>query len=85
MIELYLFINLNSFNFSLKNSIRHNLSLHSKFLKIQNEDNKSCWWVVNKSVPLNSNKKPKTIKDTQAKLKAKKENKKTSKKVSKLL
>ncbi|KAK2557953.1 Forkhead box protein O [Acropora cervicornis] len=31
-----------------KNSIRHNLSLHSKFVRVQNEGNgKSSWWMVN--------------------------------------
>ncbi|KAH3729679.1 forkhead box protein O-like [Dreissena polymorpha] len=31
-----------------KNSIRHNLSLHSRFMRIQNEGTgKSSWWVIN--------------------------------------
>ncbi|XP_063807978.1 forkhead box protein O1 [Pseudophryne corroboree] len=31
-----------------KNSIRHNLSLHSKFVRVQNEGTgKSSWWVLN--------------------------------------
>lgn len=31
-----------------KNSIRHNLSLHSKFIRVQNEGNgKSSWWMLN--------------------------------------
>uniref|UniRef100_A0AAV2JM13 Fork-head domain-containing protein n=1 Tax=Knipowitschia caucasica TaxID=637954 RepID=A0AAV2JM13_KNICA len=31
-----------------KNSIRHNLSLHSRFLKVQNEGSgKSSWWMLN--------------------------------------
>ncbi|XP_023649863.2 forkhead box protein O4-like [Paramormyrops kingsleyae] len=31
-----------------KNSIRHNLSLHSKFLRVQNEaSGKSSWWTLN--------------------------------------
>jgi len=31
-----------------KNSIRHNLSLHSRFVRVQNENNgKSSWWMVN--------------------------------------
>lgn len=31
-----------------KNSIRHNLSLHSRFVKVQNEgQGKSSWWMVN--------------------------------------
>ncbi|XP_029282471.1 forkhead box protein O3a [Cottoperca gobio] len=31
-----------------KNSIRHNLSLHSRFVKVQNEGTgKSSWWIVN--------------------------------------
>lgn len=34
--------------FFLQNSIRHNLSLHSKFKRIQNEGTgKSSWWVIN--------------------------------------
>lgn len=31
-----------------KNSIRHNLSLHSKFMKVQHEvTGKSSWWMIN--------------------------------------
>ncbi|KAB7501392.1 Forkhead box protein O [Armadillidium nasatum] len=31
-----------------KNSIRHNLSLHNRFMRMQNEDTgKSSWWVLN--------------------------------------
>ncbi|KAJ8266469.1 hypothetical protein GJAV_G00130780 [Gymnothorax javanicus] len=31
-----------------KNSIRHNLSLHNKFLRVNNEStNKSSWWILN--------------------------------------
>uniref|UniRef100_A0A8C5QYK1 Forkhead box O3 n=1 Tax=Leptobrachium leishanense TaxID=445787 RepID=A0A8C5QYK1_9ANUR len=31
-----------------KNSIRHNLSLHSRFIRVQNEGSgKSSWWVIN--------------------------------------
>ncbi|KAL5457370.1 hypothetical protein EMCRGX_G034619 [Ephydatia muelleri] len=31
-----------------KNSVRHNLSLHSRFVKVQNESSgKSSWWTVN--------------------------------------
>jgi len=31
-----------------KNSIRHNLSLHNRFMRIQNEGTgKSSWWVIN--------------------------------------
>lgn len=31
-----------------KNSIRHNLSLHNKFIRVQNEGNgKSSWWMLN--------------------------------------
>ncbi|KAM5256139.1 forkhead box protein O3 [Ctenodactylus gundi] len=31
-----------------KNSIRHNLSLHSRFMRVQNEGTgKSSWWVIN--------------------------------------
>ncbi len=36
------------FFFSLQNSIRHNLSLHSKFVRVQNEGTgKSSWWMLN--------------------------------------
>lgn len=31
-----------------QNSIRHNLSLHSRFMRVQNEGTgKSSWWMVN--------------------------------------
>lgn len=34
--------------FSQQNSIRHNLSLHSRFVRIQNEGTgKSSWWMLN--------------------------------------
>uniref|UniRef100_A0A8C6QFZ6 Fork-head domain-containing protein n=2 Tax=Nannospalax galili TaxID=1026970 RepID=A0A8C6QFZ6_NANGA len=34
--------------FALQNSIRHNLSLHSKFIRVQNEGTgKSSWWMLN--------------------------------------
>lgn len=34
--------------FSLQNSIRHNLSLHSRFIRVQNEGTgKSSWWMLN--------------------------------------
>ncbi|OQV21031.1 putative Forkhead box protein O [Hypsibius exemplaris] len=34
-----------------KNSVRHNLSLHNRFMRIQNETGtgKSSWWIVNQS------------------------------------
>lgn len=33
---------------SLQNSIRHNLSLHSRFMRVQNEGTgKSSWWIIN--------------------------------------
>lgn len=36
------------FGFILQNSIRHNLSLHSKFVRVQNEGSgKSSWWTIN--------------------------------------
>lgn len=36
------------FTMCLQNSIRHNLSLHSRFEKIQNEGTgKSSWWQIN--------------------------------------
>lgn len=32
----------------LQNSIRHNLSLHSRFIRVQNEGTgKSSWWMLN--------------------------------------
>lgn len=35
-------------SFVFQNSIRHNLSLHSKFMRVQNEGTgKSSWWMVN--------------------------------------
>jgi len=35
-----------------KNSIRHNLSLHQKFVKVQNEGpGKSSWWMINPEKP----------------------------------
>ena len=31
-----------------QNSIRHNLSLHNKFTRVQNEGTgKSSWWIIN--------------------------------------
>ena len=34
--------------FNFQNSIRHNLSLHSKFVRVQNEGTgKSSWWMLN--------------------------------------
>ncbi|KIH53177.1 hypothetical protein ANCDUO_16703 [Ancylostoma duodenale] len=39
---------LNSIVSFFQNSIRHNLSLHSRFMRIQNEGaGKSSWWVIN--------------------------------------
>ena len=33
---------------SPQNSIRHNLSLHSRFMRVQNEGTgKSSWWIIN--------------------------------------
>lgn len=33
-----------------KNSVRHNLSLHSRFVRVQNEEaGKSSWWTCNTS------------------------------------
>src|SRR5258706_359104 len=32
----------------VQNSIRHNLSLHSRFMRVQNEGTgKSSWWIMN--------------------------------------
>ena len=37
-----------NFRFCSQNSIRHNLSLHNRFMRIQNEGNgKSSWWILN--------------------------------------
>lgn len=38
-----------SFHFCfLQNSIRHNLSLHNRFMRVQNEGTgKSSWWMLN--------------------------------------
>ena len=34
--------------FLLQNSIRHNLSLHNRFMRVQNEGTgKSSWWMIN--------------------------------------
>lgn len=34
--------------FFLQNSIRHNLSLHNRFMRVQNEGTgKSSWWMLN--------------------------------------
>ena len=39
---------INVFIFSLQNSIRHNLSLHSRFMRVQNDQSgKSSFWVLN--------------------------------------
>lgn len=36
------------FRFGKQNSIRHNLSLHSRFMRVQNEGTgKSSWWMIN--------------------------------------
>ncbi|XP_041089978.1 forkhead box protein O6-like [Polyodon spathula] len=36
------------FSHSLQNSIRHNLSLHTRFIRVQNEGTgKSSWWMLN--------------------------------------
>lgn len=33
---------------SSQNSIRHNLSLHNRFMRVQNEGTgKSSWWMIN--------------------------------------
>ena len=39
-----------------QNSIRHNLSLHSRFVRVQNEGTgKSSWWTINPdALPVNS-------------------------------
>lgn len=36
------------FSLLFQNSIRHNLSLHSRFIRVQNEGTgKSSWWMLN--------------------------------------
>ncbi|VDN52817.1 unnamed protein product [Dracunculus medinensis] len=46
-----------------KNSIRHNLSLHSRFTRLQNEGaGKSSWWVINPDAkPGRSPRRPRSI------------------------
>ena len=37
-----------SLSLSVQNSIRHNLSLHTRFIRVQNEGTgKSSWWMLN--------------------------------------
>lgn len=44
----YTYINIDNFFFILQNSIRHNLSLHNRFVRVQNEGTgKSSWWMLN--------------------------------------
>ncbi|XP_014679887.1 PREDICTED: forkhead box protein O-like, partial [Priapulus caudatus] len=39
-----------------ENSVRHNLSLHSKFIRVQNESTgKSSWWMINPDVQVGKN------------------------------
>jgi len=51
-----------------KNSIRHNLSLHQKFLKIPNEDpGKSSWWKINpETKPTNKPRRRATYGDSKS-------------------
>ncbi|XP_064628828.1 forkhead box protein O-like [Lineus longissimus] len=51
-----------------KNSIRHNLSLHNRFMRIQNEGTgKSSWWVINPDAkPGKSPRRRATSMDTKA-------------------
>ena len=43
MLQLY-----SLFPLFFQNSIRHNLSLHNKFIRVQNEGTgKSSWWMIN--------------------------------------
>ena len=47
-LPFYNNVSLLSFVSSLQNSIRHNLSLHSRFVRVQNEGTgKSSWWMIN--------------------------------------
>ncbi|XP_017770867.1 PREDICTED: forkhead box protein O-like [Nicrophorus vespilloides] len=40
------------FSAGWKNSVRHNLSLHNRFMKMQNEvQGKPSWWIINPSEP----------------------------------
>ncbi|XP_013401532.1 forkhead box protein O-like [Lingula anatina] len=52
----------------MQNSIRHNLSLHSRFMRIQNEGTgKSSWWVINPDAkPGKSPRRRATSMDTKA-------------------
>ena len=44
----FLSITLTGFLVPFQNSIRHNLSLHSRFVRVQNEGTgKSSWWMLN--------------------------------------
>ena len=54
-----------------QNSIRHNLSLHQKFLKIPNEDaGKSSWWTINpENKPVVKQKRRSTYGDCKEKIK----------------
>ena len=53
---------------SFQNSIRHNLSLHQKFLKIPNEDpGKSSWWKINpETKPTNKPRRRATYGDSKS-------------------
>ena len=48
---------LTQFYLSFQNSIRHNLSLHSRFVRVQNEGTgKSSWWMMNPDAKAGSGK-----------------------------
>jgi len=51
-----------------KNSIRHNLSLHSRFMRIQNEGaGKSSWWVINPDAKTGRNPRRRATMDASTK------------------
>lgn len=45
---MYYIVNSNDMLSLSQNSIRHNLSLHNRFMRVQNEGTgKSSWWMIN--------------------------------------
>jgi len=49
LFYIYIYICTLCYCFCLQNSIRHNLSLHSRFMRVQNEGTgKSSWWMINR-------------------------------------
>lgn len=65
-----------------QNSIRHNLSLHSKFVRVQNEGNgKSSWWMINPDAKGNKTNRgrSKSLNETGQKVNEKKRGRKKDK------